>query len=76
MEIKCKCGDVVVKGNVRHKEKKKGGQKKTFEIDDKINGEIRKNNSSDPQKWTGICPRCQKENAQNEKIANKIAVKL
>jgi len=77
MEIKCKCGEVVVKGSVRHKDKKKGGQKKIFEIEvSSINGEIRRNNSSDPEKWSGVCKRCQKENTRNKKVAENIAEKI
>jgi len=62
MKIKCKeCGAIVIEGDIKSVEKKNGGTKKIFDIgsDNKPQGTIFKNKSSDPKNWEGICSKCQ-----------------
>jgi len=54
MKIKCKCGEVVVEGEIV-----KRNNKKKFDINYKPKGAIIKNNSNNPKDWTGICSKCQ-----------------
>ncbi len=56
MEIKCKCGKVVVKGNIVERK-----NKKRFDINYKPLGTILKNKSNNPKDWTGICSDCMKK---------------
>ena len=56
MKINCDCGETIVEGEIKSNHK----DKKRFFIQDKMKGEIRKNNSNNPTKWTGICTKCQK----------------
>ena len=64
MKIKCKCGNVVVEGEIVIRENNRGNRHKAFDIDGKPNGTIIKNKSNDPDDWTGICPSCQKKESK------------
>lgn len=56
MKIKCKCGTVVVEGEIVER-----NRKKVFDIhSNKPKGTIIKNKSNDPKKWNGVCSGCQR----------------
>ena len=62
MRIKCrKCGAIVIEGDIKIVEKKNGGTKKILDtgLDNKPQGTILKNKSSNPNNWEGICSKCQ-----------------
>jgi len=66
MELKCKCGNVVLKGEIEiHIRQSKTGKmlshtKKAFVPEGKPQGIIIKNHSQQPEKWTAICTSCQR----------------
>jgi len=60
-KIRCKeCMIVVIEGNIKSIEKKKGGIKTIFDIgSEKPNGTILKNKSNNPNNWKALCSKCQ-----------------
>ena len=61
MNLKCKCGKIVVEGNIVERK-----HKKRFDVDYKPLGTILKNKSNNPNDWTGICSDCQKKEVEDE----------
>ena len=51
-DMKCKCGNVVCKGEIKDKK---------LIIEGDIQGTIRKNKSNNPKKWNVVCSLCQKK---------------
>ena len=65
MEIKCNCGNIICKGNIRTS--KRG--KEVLDIEGgKVQGEIWHRGSNNPRKWIGICTDCQKKLNKKKKI--------
>lgn len=62
MKIKCKCGELVVEGEIIERK-----NKKRFDILDKPKGTIIKNNSGNPKDWTGVCSKCQSSDKEEKK---------
>ncbi len=58
MIIKCKCGKEVVEGEIVVRKTKRGDRRR-FDIKNKPQGSIIKNNSNNPKDWEGICSSCQ-----------------
>jgi hypothetical protein len=73
MEIKCGCGNVVLKGKIEtHTRQSKSGKmlmrsKKVFVPDDKPDGTILKNHSQQPDNWKGMCSDCQRRKDKDAK---------
>lgn len=67
MKILCEnCQDLVVEGEKKMRDKKRGGNKFIFELSSKPLGTIIKNNSNNPDDWKGLCSKCQKEKDKNK----------
>ena len=69
MEFKCKCGNVVAKGEIKIVESKRFSKnlnmeivrrKKALLLEYKPKGTILRNNSKDPKKWSFVCSSCQR----------------
>ena len=60
MKIKCKCGKVIVEGNILERK-----NKRRFDINYKPLGTILKNKSNNPNNWKGICSDCQKNKQED-----------
>lgn len=57
MKIYCKkCGEIIVEGEIVQRK-----NKQRFDLYGKLNGSILKNNSNNPEDWTGFCSKCQSE---------------
>lgn len=67
MIIKCKCGEIVAEGDIVSRENGRGKIHNAFDLIDKPNGAIIKNNSDKPQDWEGICSKCQAEKDRKKK---------
>jgi ssDNA-binding Zn-finger/Zn-ribbon topoisomerase 1 len=66
MNINCEdCKTLVVEGEIVIRKNKVGNTKKVFDIYGKPNGTILKNNSENPEDWTGVCSKCQGERDRN-----------
>ncbi len=63
MKIICDCGNLIVEGEIKPNAK----GKRRFFIEDKPKGEIYKNNSNNPDNWTGLCSLCQKNKSKEVK---------
>ena len=61
MIIKCRCGKIVVEGEIVERK-----NKKRFDIKYKPLGSILKNNSNNPKDWTGICSECQSKTEESK----------
>ncbi len=81
MKIKCDCGALVCEGDLiivkterGTKKKFVGKLKKDYDMvrELKMNGKIIKNNSNDPNNWTGVCSKCQSKEICKEIKNNDI----
>lgn len=65
MKLICECGQIVAQGDIG-----KGKRHIAFIMNDKPKGELHKNGSNNPEKWTCICSKCQSEKNKKKKNEN------